>query len=83
MGKYYSQRLSEKKILRQTDQEIVEEDEKIEKEIKAGIPDPAPIDPETGQPMEPSFSLDSIDMEADAGKVPVDIEDKDGESTEV
>ena len=83
VGKYYSQNYVRSKILRQTDQEIVEEDEKIAKEIERGIiTDPnAPIDPETGQPMEPSFSLDSIDGQS--GKVPVDIEDKDGESTEV
>ena len=82
IGKYYSQNYVRSKILRQTDQEIVEEDEKIAKEIEMGIiTDPnAPIDPETGQPMEPSIGSN---IDGASGKVPTDIEDKDGESTEV
>ena len=53
IGKYYSQDYVRRKILRQTDEEILEQDALIEKEIKAGIiPDPAePVDPETGQPI--------------------------------
>jgi len=82
IGKYYSQNYVRSKILRQTDQEIIEEDEKIAKEIEMGIiTDPnAPIDPETGQPMEPSIASN---IEGDSGKVPTDIEDQDGEATEV
>ena len=82
VGKYYSQNYVRSRILRQTDQEIFEEDKKIEKEIQMGIiTDPnAPIDPETGQPMEPSIASN---IEGDSGKVPTDIEDQDGESTEV
>jgi hypothetical protein len=55
IGKYYSQDYVRRKILRQTDAEIIEQDALIEKEIKDGIiPDPnVPIDPMTGQPMEP------------------------------
>ena len=52
VGKYFSQDYLRRKVLRQTDQEIIEQDELIEKEIKAGIiPDPAEmqIDPATGQ----------------------------------
>jgi hypothetical protein len=55
IGKYYSQDYVRRKILRQTDQEIVEQDMLIDKEIEEGIiPDPnAPIDPATGAPMDP------------------------------
>ena len=53
IGKYYSQDYVRRKILRQTDEEIIEQDKLIKKEIAAGIiPDPnAPIDPATGEPM--------------------------------
>ena len=54
VGKYYSQDYIRRKVLRQTDEEIIEQDKLIEKEIKAGIiPDPAEmqIDPQTGQPI--------------------------------
>ena len=54
VGKYYSQDYVRRKILRQTDIEILEQDKLIEKEIEAGIiPDPnAPVDPETGLPLD-------------------------------
>jgi len=52
IGKYYSTEYVRKKILRQTDQEIIEIDEQIEDEIQKGIiPDPSTIDPVTGQPL--------------------------------
>ncbi len=54
VGKYYSQDYIRRKVLRQTDEEILEQDKLIEQEIKAGIiPDPAEmqIDPATGQPV--------------------------------
>jgi hypothetical protein len=57
VGKYYSNDYVRRKILRQTDIEIEEQDALIEKEIKDGvIPDPSamPIDPATGQPMPPA-----------------------------
>ena len=57
VGKYFSQDYLRRKVLRQTDQEIIEQDELIEKEIKAGvIPDPAEmqVDPATGQLALPS-----------------------------
>ena len=42
VGKYYSNDYVRRKILRQTDEEIREQDELIEKEIESGaIPDPA------------------------------------------
>ena len=49
IGKYYSNDWVRRNVLRQTDEEIREEDEKIEQEIKDGtIPDPAEmmLDPE-------------------------------------
>ena len=60
VGKYYSQDYVRRKILRQTDIEIIEQDKLIEKEIKDGvIPDPmAPVDPETGQPLDGAANMD-------------------------
>ena len=54
VGKYYSQDYVRRKIIRQTDQEIIDQDKLIEQEIKDGvIPDPAiPTDPETGLPLD-------------------------------
>ena len=73
VGKYFSQDYLRRKILRQTDEEIVEQDKLIEKEIKSGvIPDPATIDPATGMPFTPEGGGDlgqpvmEPDMEADA-----------------
>ena len=56
VGKYFSQDYLRRKILRQTDEEIIEQDKIMKKEIDDGIiPDPnAPIDPNTGMPMDPS-----------------------------
>ena len=52
IGKYYSNEYVRRKILRQTDSEIIEIDEQIEQEIKDGvIPDPNAIDPITGEPL--------------------------------
>jgi hypothetical protein len=52
IGKYYSAEYVRRKVLRQTDSEIIEIDEQIEKEIKEGIiPDPNSIDPITGEPL--------------------------------
>jgi len=54
VGKYFSQDYVRRKVLRQTDEEILEQDKIIKKEIKDGtIPDPAEmqIDPATGQPI--------------------------------
>jgi hypothetical protein len=52
VGKYYSTEYVRKKVLRQTDSEIIEIDEQIEDEIQKGIlPDPnAPVD-EMGNPI--------------------------------
>ena len=52
IGKYYSNEYVRKKVLRQTDAEIIEMDEQIEKEIADGIiPDPSAVDPITGEPL--------------------------------
>ena len=70
IGKYYSQDYVRRKILRQTDEEILEQDALIEKEIKAGIiPDPAePVDPETGQPIgDLGAPIQEPDLESEGG----------------
>ena len=78
IGKYYSQDYVRRKILRQTDEEIIEQDILIEKEIKSGkIPDPnAPIDPNTGMPMVAGDSSNGS-----SGQVPMDpgVDEKDME----
>jgi hypothetical protein len=56
IGKYYSQDWVRRKVLRQTDEEIIEQDEKIDQEIKDGIiVDPAEmmLDPEGSGGMRP------------------------------
>jgi len=60
VGKYFSSDYVRRKILRQTDQEIVDIDKQIEKEIKDGIiPDPnAPVDPATGMPLDQTSQMD-------------------------
>ena len=58
IGKYYSTEYVRKKVLRQTDSEIIEIDEQIEDEIKKGIiPDPSQIDPITGEPLPPEGAV--------------------------
>jgi hypothetical protein len=59
VGKYFSKDYVRRKILRQTDEEIIEQDKIINKEIKDGIiPDPnAPIDPNTGMPMQDTAGM--------------------------
>ena len=71
IGKYYSNEYVRKKILRQSDQEIIDLDKQIEKEIKDGIiPDPSAVDPITGQPLEGGGDLGAVptepDLESDA-----------------
>ena len=52
IGKYYSTQWVRSKVLRQTDAEMIEMDEQIEREIKDGvIPDPSAVDPITGEPL--------------------------------
>jgi hypothetical protein len=71
VGKYFSQDYLRRSVLRQTDEEILEQDALIEREIKDGIiPDPSiPLDPETGQPLlDPTGS----NIEGEMGKVPTE-----------
>jgi hypothetical protein len=52
IGKYYSSQWVRRKVLRQTDSEMIEMDNQIEQEIKDGIiPDPNAVDPITGEPL--------------------------------
>ena len=70
IGKYYSNEWVRKNVLRQTDSEIVEMDEQIEKEIEEGIiPDPSTIDPITGEPLPDEGMMGELPMdpEIDAG----------------
>jgi hypothetical protein len=62
VGKYFSQDYVRRNILRQTDQEIIDQDTLIKKEIKDGIiPDPSiPIDPMTGMPMDPNAPMGDL-----------------------
>jgi len=67
IGKYYSSQWVRKNVLRQTDSEIIEQDEQIENEIKDGIiPDPSAIDPITGEPL-PAEGEIPMDPEIDSG----------------
>ena len=68
IGKYYSNDFVRRKILRQTDTEIIEIDEQIEQEIKDGIiPDPNAVDPITGEPLAQG-DLGDIPQEPDLEK---------------
>jgi hypothetical protein len=55
-----SQDYVRRKVLRQTDIEILEQDNLIKKEIKEGIiPDPnQPVDPQTGLPLDQTAQMD-------------------------
>ncbi len=73
IGKYYSTEWVRRKILRQTDAEMIEQDEQIDKEIEAGIiPDPASVDPITGEPLEDEGEMGMM------GDVPLEPEIEDG-----
>ena len=78
IGKYYSVEYVRKKILRQTDAEIIDIDKQIEQEIKDGIiPDPSAVDPITGEPLPGG---DGLDM--GMGEVPVE-PDLEAQATDV
>jgi len=70
VGRYFSQDYVRRKLLRQTDEEIIEQDKIMKKEINDGtIVDPMaqPIDPQTGQPM-PTQDLGAPITEPDLEK---------------
>ena len=82
IGKYYSTEYVRKKVLRQTDSEIIEIDEQIEDEIQKGIlPDPnAPVD-EMGNPIPEGAeqpAMGEVPMEPAAPEVPEVPEDPKG-----
>ena len=93
VGKYYSQEYVRRRVLRQTDGEIVEIDEQIEQEIQDGIiPDPSMMDPITGEPL-PMEGMEGDpmgmgevpqepDLAADAAKVNVQLQ-KDTKKAEI
>ena len=69
VGKYYSTEYVRRRVLRQTDGEIIEIDEQIEDEIQKGIiPDPSTIDPVTGEPLPEQGGVDPMGM----GQIPVE-----------
>ena len=76
IGKYYSQDYVRRKVLRQTDAEIIEIDKQIEQEIADGtIPDPKAVDPVTGEPLPGGGDPNAL------GDIPMDAEIS-GDSTE-
>jgi len=82
IGKYYSTEYVRRKILRQTDTEIIEIDEQIEDEIKKGIiPDPSQIDPITGEPL-PQQPTDETQINGQLGQVPIEPQAPDGDPME-
>ena len=85
IGKYYSNEYVRKKILRQSDQEIIDIDEQIEKEIKDGIiPDPNAVDPITGEPLEGGGDLGGVPMEPEIDGSVTDAQlSKDTKSAEI
>ena len=83
VGKYFSQDYIRRKVLRQTDTEILEQDALIEKEIADGIiPDPSapPVEMGAEQPQEPAVG-DQSAMDLGAPVMEPDLEPQ-GQSTE-
>jgi len=88
IGKYYSNEYVRRKVLRQSDSEMEEIDDQIEKEIKDGtIPDPDAIDPITGEPLPPGTEEDVMAMggepEAAAAAITNDQVNKDTKLAEI
>ena len=78
VGKYFSVDYVRRKILRQTDQEILEQNALITKEIEDGtIPDPAmmSVDPQTGEPI-PSAGGGASSMDLGQPVMEPDIRDQ-------
>jgi len=70
IGKFYSNEFVRRKVLRQTDSEIIEIDDQIRDEIEKGIiPNPATIDPITGEPL-PAQEVPATADQNLLGKVP-------------
>ena len=71
VGKYYSVDYVRRKVLRQTDEEIVEIDMQIDMEKQLGII-PPPVDPMTGMPMDGSGGDQGLGSVEDMGQVPTE-----------
>ena len=85
IGKYYSNDYVRRRILRQTDSEILEIDKQIEDEIAKGIiPDPNAVDPITGEPLpgEDGGMMGDVPMEPDL-EIQGGITQVDGKSAEI
>ena len=85
IGKFYSNDFVRRKILRQTDAEIIEIDEQIEQEFIDGIiPDPNAVDPITGEPLEGGGDLGGVpqDPDIDGGITDAQVQ-KDTKSAEI
>ena len=90
IGKYFSVDYVRRKVLRQTDSEIIEIDKQIEKEIKDGIiPDPNSIDPITGEPLPQDGEVGPLgqvpeepDLEAQSASVDAQLQ-KDSKKAEI
>ena len=85
IGKYYSNDYVRRRILRQTDSEILEIDKQIEDEIANGIiPDPNAVDPITGEPLpgEDGGMMGDVPMEPDL-EMQGGITQVDGKSAEI
>ena len=82
IGKYYSNEYVRRKVLRQSDTEMVEMDEQIEDEIQKGIiPDPSTVDPITGEPLPPEMvgggdpmAMGEVPTEPDMDAAAADVE---------
>jgi hypothetical protein len=77
IGKYYSNEYVRRKVLRQTDSEIIDIDKQIKSEIKKGIiPDPSMVDPITGEPLPQPGEMVAGDLGqnpvSDIGQVPIE-----------
>jgi len=77
IGKYFSTEYVRKRILRQTDSEIIEIDMQIQDEIEKGIiPDPNAVDPITGEPLPQEGEMGMGDLGqnpmSDMGQVPTE-----------
>jgi hypothetical protein len=79
IGKYYSVDYVRRKILRQSDSEIIEIDKQIKEEIKKGIiPDPSTVDPITGEPLPQDGSqnmLGNVPQEPDINSSSVEVKE--------
>ena len=79
IGKYYSVDYVRRKILRQSDTEIIDIDKQIKEEIKKGIiPDPSTVDPITGEPLPQDGSqnmLGNVPQEPDIDSSSVEVKE--------